>query len=197
MEKLETLFSSRPRVQVLRSFLFQPESTLSARDLSDQTGVAPSTARKHARELADIEFLHQDETVDEKDGQKRSVWRLNKESPMRSPLHELVLMHQETDLSDVKDQLTSTGDISFLVVAGVLTGADNAPVDVLIVGENIDKRQLDRTLTRIEKSLGTELRFTQFSEEEFRYRQNVYDKLIQDIKAEKHKVLVDTINGMG
>jgi hypothetical protein len=197
MEKLETLFSSRPRVQVLRSFLFQPESTLSARDLSDQTGVAPSTARKHARELADIDFLHQDEIVDEEDGQKRSVWRLNKESPMRPPLHELVLMHQETDLSDVKDQLTSVGEISFLVVAGVLTGADNAPVDVLIVGEGIDKRQLDRTLSRIEKSLGTELRFTQFSEEEFRYRQNVYDKLIQDIQAEKHKVLVDTINGMG
>ncbi len=197
MEELETLFSSRPRVQVLRSFLFQPEQSLSARDLSNQTGVAPSTARKHARELASIDFLEEDTAIAEDDGQKRSVWQLNKASPMRAPLHELVLMYQETDLEDVKDQLTGVGDISLLIVSGVLTGADSAPVDVLVVGEGIDKRQLDRALTRIEKSLGTELRFTKFSEEEFRYRQNVYDKLIQDVQADEHKVLVDTINGLG
>lgn len=197
MEELETLFSSRPRVQVLRSFLFQPDRDLSARDLSDQTGVAPSTARKHARELASIDFLNEDTSVAEDDGQKRSVWQLNKGSPMRQPLHKLILMYQETDLEDVKDQLVEVGKVSLLIVSGVLTGADSAPVDLLVVGEDISKQKLDQALTRIERSLGTELRFTQFSEEEFRYRQNVYDKLIQDVQADEHKVLVDTINGMG
>jgi DNA-binding transcriptional regulator YhcF (GntR family) len=197
MEELETLFSSRPRVQVLRSFLFQPDRVLSARDLAEQTGVAPSTARKHARELSSIDFLEQDTSIADDDGQERSVWKLNEASPMRTPLHELILMHQETDLEEVRDQLISVGDISMLIVSGVLTGADKAPVDVLVVGEDIDKRQLNRALSRIERSLGTELRFTQFTEDEFKYRQNVYDKLIQDLQGGKHKVLVDTINGMG
>lgn len=197
MEVLETLFSSRPRVKVLRAFLFQPGRELSARDVSDQTGVAASTARTHARDLAGIDFLHQGESGGDEDGQKRSVWKLNKSSKLREPLHQLILMHQDTDLDDIREELGGIGDVSKLIATGVLVGADNCPVDILIVGDNVDRRQLDRALSRIESSFGTELRYTLFSEEEFHYRENVFDKLIQDVTDSPHHVLIDSLNGSG
>jgi hypothetical protein len=194
MEELETLFSSRPRVQVLRSFLFQPDRTFSARDLADQTGAAASTVRKHARDLASIDFLRQSETESEEDGQMRTVWQLNKESPIRSPLHELMLMYEDVQLADIKDRLAETGDISLLIAAGVLVGTDNTPVDLLIVGEGVDKDELGNALARIESAMDTELRYTLFNEEEFQYRYNVYDKLIQSVFENDHEVLVDTLD---
>jgi hypothetical protein len=194
MEELETLFSSRPRVNILRSFLFQPERVFSARDLADQIGVAASTVRKHARELASINFLHQSETESEADGQIRAVWQLNKESPVRSPLHELMLMYEDVQLADIKDRLAETGDISLLIAAGVLVGTDNTPVDLLIVGERVEKDELGNALARIESAMDTEFRYTLFNEDEFQYRYNVYDKLIQSVFESDHKVLVDTLD---
>lgn len=194
MNVLETLFSSRPRVEVLRCFLFQPDKELSARHLAERTDVTAGTARKHARELSSIELLRENKSSDQEDGHERMVWKLNKSSQLRDPLHELILMHQDTGLEDVREELSGVGSISLLIVTGVLTGTDSAPVDILLVGDNIDDRQLSRTLNRIETGLGTELRYTLFNEEEFRYRRNVYDKLLQEIIDNDHRVLVDEIN---
>jgi len=194
MEELETLFSSRPRVKVLRSFLFQPDRVFSARDLADQTGAAASTVRKHARELTTIDFLHQSETDDTEDGQMRTVWRLNKDCPLRDPLHELMLMYEDVQLADVRDRVAETGSISLLIAAGVLIGTANTPVDLLIVGEGVDKDDLGNALARIESAMDTELRYTLFNEDEFQYRYNVYDKLIQSVFENDHEVLVDTLD---
>jgi len=194
MEELEVLFSSRPRVKVLRSFLFQPDRVFSARDLSDQTGAAASTVRKHARELASIDFLHQSETDDADDGQVRTVWQLNKQSPIREPLHELILMYEDVQLVDVKDRVVKTGSISLLMAAGVLVGTDSTPVDLLIVGEGVDKEALNNVLARIESAMGTELRYTLFNQEEFQYRYDVYDKLIQSVFENDHEVLIDSLD---
>jgi hypothetical protein len=194
MEELEVLFSSRPRVKVLRSFLFQPDRIFSARDLSDQTGAAASTVRKHARELASIDFLRQSETDDADDGQVRTVWKLNKQSPIREPLHELILMYEDVQLADVKDSVIKTGSISLLMAAGVLVGTDSTPVDLLIVGEGVDKEALSNALARIESAMGTELRYTLFNKEEFQYRYDVYDKLIQSVFENDHEVLIDSLD---
>lgn len=193
MDVLETLFSSQPRVKVLRAFLFQPGQTLSAPELAEQTGVATNTARAHARDLASIDFLEEQPSKDSSNGQPKSAWRLNKDSGMREPLHELMLTYQDTDLEDIRSQLMEVGDVLFAAVTGVLIGADGQPLDLLIVGENIDSRQLERTLTRIETALGTEIRFAQFDQEEFEYRLNIYDRLIQNVLENSHEVIVDEL----
>jgi len=65
---------------------------------------------------------------------------------------------------------------------------------LLIVGEGVDKDKLGNALARIESAMGTELRYTLFDEEEFQYRYNVYDKLIQSVFENDHEVLVDTLD---
>lgn len=193
MDELETLFSSRPRVKVLRTFLFQPDRVFSGPEIAQQTGVAPSTARTHARDLSRIDFLEQVDSTSGSNGKAQVAWHLNKNSKMRKPLHELILLHQDTDLYDIQDQLSQVGNLSLLLATGVLVGVDDQPLDILIVGDNIDDRQLQRSLSRIESALGTELRYSQFSPEEFEYRLNIYDKLIQDVLEKPHTKLVDEI----
>lgn len=193
MEILETLFSSRPRVEVLRTFLFQPQSVMTASDIADQTGVAASTARTHARDLSEIAFLKETTQEDEETGQEAVGWRLNKSSELRDPLHKIVLLHQDITPEDIAGRLQKTGDISLLILSGIFAGAEERPVDVLIAGENIDTTKLRRSLTWIEKSFGAELRYTALTKNEFNYRHNLYDKLVRDVLDYPHQVLIDDI----
>ncbi len=194
MEVLETLFSSRPRVKVIRNFLFQPNEKFPARDIAERTDVAVSTARTHARDLASIDFLKEGETESANGGKNKTAWYLNKNSTLRKPLHDLIIQHQEFSIEDAGEELRKVGDFSIVVLSGVFVGSDDRPVDILLAGEEVDKNKLDRSLAKIEQALGTELRYTLLSEEEFRYRQNVYDKLVRDVLDYPHHTIVDTMN---
>ncbi|MEX2514622.1 MAG: hypothetical protein WD335_00640 [Candidatus Paceibacterota bacterium] len=194
MDILETLFSSAARVRILRTFLFQPRKTFSASDIAERTDVASTTARAHAQDLAAIKLLHEVEAKDYTNGQSVTAWKLNRNSSLRRPLHEIVLKHQDITPDDIKKRLERLGDISLLVLSGIFSGTDDRPIDVLIAGSGIDTAKLARSLSRIEKSFGTELRYTHLSKEEFDYRRNAYDRLIRDVLDYPHHVLIDEKN---
>lgn len=194
MDILETLFSSGARVRILRTFLFQPQKTFSASDIADRTDVASTTARSHAEDLTAIGLLIEVEDKDYTNGQSVTAWKLNCESTLRRPLHEIVLKHQDITPEDIKTRLERVGSISLLVLSGIFSGTDDRPIDVLIVGTNLDSTKLARSLSRIEKTFGTELRYTHLSKEEFDYRHNAYDRLIRDVLDYPHHVLIDEKN---
>lgn len=193
MEILETLFSSRPRVEVLRMFLFQPGKKLSAGDIARQTGIAKSTARTHAKALAKINLLHDAQSAVGDSGQEQEVWELNKSSSLRPHLHQLFLAHQNITPEDIKEELLALVDVSFLALSGVFSGVDDRPVDILIAGQKINSKKLKKTLSKLERRLGTELRYASMSEEEFRYRFDVQDKLVREVLDYPHRRLVDAL----
>jgi DNA-binding MarR family transcriptional regulator len=193
METLETLFSSKARVAILRSFLFQPTARLSASAIAKETGVTTSTVRSHTSDLVAIDFLKETEAAEEA-GRSVIAWQLNQDSKLREPLHRIILQHQRVTPEDIAERLKKVGSIKLLVLSGIFSGSDNRPLDVLVAGENIDSAKLSRSLTRIEKSFGTELRYAQLSEDEFTYRHNVYDRLIRDVLDYPHLVLIDELN---
>jgi hypothetical protein len=197
METLETLFSSAARVRILRTFLFQPQKTFSASDIADRTDVASTTARSHAEDLTAIDLLQEVEIKYYTNGQSVAGWQLNLNSNLRRPLHEIILRNQDITPEDIKNRLERVGDLSLLVLSGIFSGTDDRPVDVLIVGTDVDSTKLSRSLTRIEKTFGTELSYTHLTREEFDYRHNAYDRLIRDVLDYPHHVLIDEKNITG
>lgn len=197
METLETLFSSAARVRILRTFLFQPGNVFSASDIADRTDVAATTARAHAQDLTAIDLLEEVQQTDHTNGQQVVAWKLNRNSSLRRSLHEIVLQHQDITPEDIKKRLERVGDVSLLVLSGIFSGTDDRPIDVLIAGDGIDSTKLSRSLSRIEKSFGTELRYTHLTDEEFGYRYDAYDRLIRDVLDFPHHVLVDEKNVTG
>jgi hypothetical protein len=194
METLETLFSSAARVRILRTFLFQPQKKFSASDIAERTDVASTTARAHAQDLTAIDLLIEVEDKDYTNGQSITAWKLSRNSSLRRPLHDIVLQHQDITPEDIKKRLERVGDVSLLILSGIFSGIDDRPIDVLISGSGIDTTKLARSLSRIEKSFGTELRYTHLTKEEFDYRHNAYDRLIRDVLDYPHHVLIDDLN---
>jgi hypothetical protein len=188
MQDLQTLFASKTRPNVLRVFLFQPEKALSAGDVAELAEVSGSTARSHARDLAEIGLI-------EKTGKKAraACWRLNKQSPMRQPLHDLLLQYQTVERADIRSRVAEAGDIQLLVLVGMFTGSNQQDLDMLIVTE-ADASEIAGAVASVEKALGAELRYCLLAPEDFRYRRNVQDKVIRDVLDGENHVLIDTNN---
>ena len=80
-----------------------------------------------------------------------------------------------------------------MTVSGVFIQKPDSRVDLLIVGDRIKSTSLDRIIRNLEAQIGKELRYASFSTKEFRYRLNVYDRLIRDILDFPHEPVLDRI----
>jgi hypothetical protein len=95
--------------------------------------------------------------------------------------------------SSINNLLKKSGSLRLIVLSGSFTNAVETKADLLVVGDKLDEKQLNKAVHEIESELGRELRFAHFSTEDFRYRVGVYDRLIRDIFDYPHRTILDKI----
>ena len=79
----------------------------------------------------------------------------------------------------------------FDLVSCVFIGDMESRVDVLLVGDKLKKNVLQQVIKSLEAEIGKELDYVVFDSEEFKYRLDMYDKLVCDIIDLPHEKLVD------
>jgi hypothetical protein len=74
-------------------------------------------------------------------------------------------------------KISKMGDIKVLVLSGIFVNKDTESIDMLIVGDNVDK---DNLKNYINNELQTEraIKFTIMTEEDYKYRLNCKDRFI-------------------
>jgi hypothetical protein len=80
-----------------------------------------------------------------------------------------------------------------VVAAGVFLNIPDSRLDLLVVGDKMNKGQFGKILRNLEADIGKELNYALFELNDFRFRQSVGDRLIRDIFDFKHQVLLDKI----
>jgi hypothetical protein len=90
-------------------------------------------------------------------------------------------------------QLKKAGALRLVALSGLFSGAIETKVDMLVVGDKLDEKQLEKAIHQLESELGRELRYASFSTEDFRYRVGVYDRLLRDIFDYPHRTILDKI----
>ena len=88
-------------------------------------------------------------------------------------------------------KLKPAGKIKLLIVSGIFLQQSESRADLLIVGDNLNKKILENRIKTIESELGRELTYAIFETKEFTYRLNMYDKLIREILDAPHERIVD------
>lgn len=186
MDSLAKLFGSPARLKLLRLFLFNDDLWFSAADAAFRTKTAAAAARKELNALTAAGLLR-------KKSVKGVTYSVNKRFPYFDALQAFI--RSTTNLSDVA-MLTSikrAGTVRLVVLSGLFTGALETKVDLLVVGDKLEERQLDSSVRALEAELGRELRFASFSPEDFKYRRGVYDRLLRDVFDSPHRILLDKI----
>ncbi len=194
METLAKLFGGQARVRIMRLFLLNNDSNFEVEEIVSRSRVTKANVRKEINSLSAMNFIKQ--KIITKEGyrgakKKATAYHLNPEfqylQPMREILIDPTLLLQE----DLPQRFRQVGKIKLMIVSGVFIGNSKSRADVLIVGDKLKKNILQQVVKGLEAEIGKELDYVVFDTEEFKYRVDMYDKLVCDIIDLPHEKLID------
>lgn len=196
MDTLVKLFGSSALVKIMRLFLFNPSVQYATDEIRLKTRVSASQVRWAINLLTDIGFLRSGTVTRmgaRKNKKKVAVWSLNDTCPYVIPLHELLLHTQLMTPQEVERRLKGVGALKLVIISGIFIQDRDSRVDLLIVGDRIKNAVLTRAIGGLESALGTEIRYAVFDSKEFKYRLDIYDKLVRDILDYRHTKIINKL----
>jgi len=132
--------------------------------------------------------------IEPKTRTKRSNgWVLNPKFPFVDPLRKLLIESDLIESSKLVQKFKKAGRIKLLVLSGIFMHQEDLPIDILVVGEHLSRAKLDKIFRDIESEIGKELRYAIFETDEFKYRLDMFDKLILDVFSNDHERVVNNM----
>jgi hypothetical protein len=214
LKELGKIFGSESRVKILRYFLAHPDEQIEVDDLSKKAKVKNPDLKKDIRNLVAINFLNELTLVEEveinkKNGKsgksvqmkspqvkqiKKDGLELNKNYVFVDSLANLLLDFRYIDRKELLEDFKRYGKIKLLCLGGVFLQDEEGKLDLLLVGDALDKDKIDDFIEKLEADFGTEMRYAVFESEEFRYRVNMFDRLIKDFFKGPHEKILEKID---
>ncbi len=201
MKILEKLFGSAGKVKIMRLFLFNPKRIYEESEVAERAKVNFKVTKKELALLGKMGLLKRKGgfkiipgKLGKKDNQKKfSGWILNESFAYLIPLQNLLI-----NLSTIKDeyiiqQIQTSGKIRLIVLSGIFIQDPGSRVDILVVGDKLKKKKLEGIVEGLEAEIGKELRYGAFETSDFKYRTDMYDKLIRDILDYPHKKILNKL----
>src|SRR3989344_4541911 len=188
MEILGRLFGSPARVKIIRLFVFNPRIVYELTDIVKRTKVPEKIVRAEivglrSAGLIKTKTFYKD--VIEKRGKSKVVVRrrvkgivLEEKFPYLQALSSFLINASPVKETDVLKRLSGVGKLKFVAIAGIFLKDFESRLDILVVGDKLKRRLLERAIRRLESEIGREIRFAVFSSNDFKYRLSVYDRLI-------------------
>jgi len=198
METLAKLLGGIPRVKIMRLFLLNPEIGFETSDITDRCRISSTHSRRAVVQLAGMDLVQKRSLVKEvtngrtgKVSKKRvQGWFLNPSFPYINELRQLLVEGQFFKHSDIARRFKPAGRIQLLVVSGIFIQDSESRLDLLIVGDNLKKNVIQKTVSVLESELGKELSYAVFETADFKYRVSMYDKLLRDVFDFPHEPLI-------
>ncbi|MCC6198927.1 hypothetical protein IT401_01830 [Candidatus Nomurabacteria bacterium] len=197
MEILGKLLGGVSRVKIMRLFLLNPDQIYDIQDVSERSRVHRTAARKVLTGLIAMKliqkksFFKEFTTARGKIKKKRTQgWYLDASFPYIVELRQLLIEGEFFKHADVARRFRPAGKIQFLVISGVFLQQLEGRLDLLIVGDNLRKNFVQKTVQILESELGKELSYALFDTQDFKYRVSMYDKLLRDVFDYPHERLI-------
>ena len=194
METLAKLFGGQARVKIMRLFLLNNGSTFEVEDVVSRSRVTKANSRKEINALHAMGFIKQKNVVHEGTrGAKKKVpaWQLDSSFPYINSIRDLLVDPSLLLREDLSARFKQIGKIKLMIVSGIFIGSEKSRADILIVGDKLKKNIIQQIVKSLESEIGKELDYVVLDSEEFKYRIDMYDKLVCDIMDLPHEKIVD------
>lgn len=207
MNMLMKLFGGHAPVRVMRLFILNPESAFESSTVARKANISSRATRTELSRLCEARLIKRISFFTEtskqtgigkkgkvKTKKKRvSGFVLDNSFPYLYALRMLLVGSDVSDKKRVVARLQSAGKIKLIVLAGEFLRDENGRIDLLIVGDGLSAKRIERALHSIESDIGKELRYAAMDTKEFHYRIGMYDKFMRDIFDYPHEKIVDKI----
>lgn len=185
IEVLGKIFGSLNKVKVLRFFLMNAEVPADLQEISSVVKINFSALRKELNLLESIKFLTQKTALrpNARGTVKRrvKVWQLDLNFPFNSDLRKILNYDLLQDRIDVAKKFRGCGRLKLIILSGVFMNDADGRVDLTIVGDDLNRRAVERAIHKMEADFGKELRYAILETEDFNFRMFSGDKFIRDI----------------
>jgi hypothetical protein len=195
---VEQLFGSKTRVKLLRLFYSNPNRSFYVREITRKIDEQINSVRRELSNLLQVGII----TSDTSDN-NRLYYEVNQKFEFYDPLQTIFGGVQQQALSPkttskVKApassgdsiELKELGNIQLALYTGQFTRDDSSGVDLLIVGD-INPNKLQKFVAELEAKEGKEIRYAVLSLDDFKYREQIKDRFVSNIRSAKKQVLVD------
>ena len=208
---LQTLFESLAKIRLLRLFLQNSERDFTLQEIEQLTQIKRGsffrdlhkliksglvkeklgTAREEKKDDSLILKKHKQGHIKPK---KIIFYSVNPEFPVFSELYNLIIKSSTASRKKLLINIKRLGKIRLAVLTGIFLNDETSRLDLMIVGDDIKKRSLEKFLAITESELGKTLRYTVMDTEEFRYRMNMYDRFLRDVLEKNHEKLINKLS---
>lgn len=195
---LEQLFGSGVKLRLLRLFLRNPEGLFTINDIAAKLQYPASEIKTELAKFLSIKLIgaklimRKDKEGDKASG-KVEVFYANPGFDFYNELQNLVLKSSPASLERMVEGLKRVGKVKLAVTSGIFVNRNPSRVDLLIVGDGINETRLKNFLRGLESETGTDIKFAIMDTDEFRYRQNMFDRFLRDLFDYPHEKLINKL----
>ncbi|TSC70397.1 MAG: Uncharacterized protein G01um101449_371 [Parcubacteria group bacterium Gr01-1014_49] len=187
MEPLAKLFGSGARLKTLRLFVFNKDASFTLSEVAERAKLSKEVVRRELAELSAAGLLRKKGT------QAPTRYQTNPRFEHLKALDAFIRETTSVSPQNMLGALKRAGSLRLVALSGFFTGVLEAQIDLLIAGDHLDERALANAVRSLEAELGREIRYASFATADFRYRLEVYDRLLRDVFDYPHRLLTDKI----
>ena len=150
---LESLITSKTRLRLLIKFFLNIANKGYLNSLANEFGESTNSVRKELNNLSSAGYL-------EKHSQNNKViYKANASHPLFKIIQKIV--HKHLGIEEILETVYNrVGEVKKIMLLGdYAKGIDSGLIEILIVGDNINKKYLDQISPKIEKKIKRKINF--------------------------------------
>jgi predicted nucleotidyltransferase len=150
---INALITSETRIKLLRKFFLNSSTRAHLRGLESEFGESSNSIRLELNRFEDAGLLHS-----LRDGNKK-VYQANRDHPLFGDIHSIIM--KESGIDRVIDKVIHRiGNLVCVYLTGDFArGKDSPVIDLILVGENIDREYLARKVMQAEELVGRKVSY--------------------------------------
>ncbi len=198
MELLAKLFGSLNKVKILRFFAFNAEGVFALEDIARTLKISAPAIRREMVALEAIHFVDSKIAVKVNARGNRKIksktWQLDTTFPFLTELRKILTSDVIDRRADIARRFKKSGKIQVIILSGFFLDDPAGRADLTVVGDNLNRRQVERTIHQLEAEIGKELKYAVLDTADFNFRLFAGDKFIRDIMDYPYQFAVNKLN---
>lgn len=196
MEILSKLFGSQARVKLLRQFIFNPGAVFTSSDLAKRSRLSPASVRRELSLFKAIKLIRpkNEQRGEGKKKKKVSGYQLVPNFTFITELCELMSKELLPESDAIARKFYNCGKIKSIILSGIFVRDPDRSVDIIFVGDNLKRTQIDQTIRTMETEFGRDLTYAILGTSDFLYRLHSSDRFIRDVLDYPHERVLDKLN---
>ncbi len=180
----EQFFNSEIKSRLIKFFTYNHNKFYEVGDIARKLNLPNATVKSQLLRLLADGFLK---------SKSSKAFSVSYKFPYLQDIKNLVLQFPPVTDELLLKEITKIGQIKLFLIAGTLINEQKARADMLIVGNRVSEKKMEKFLRIVESNIGKEIRYVLLTTEEFKYRKNMFDRFILDVLEFPHKKLINKL----